>query len=285
LFVPNFRSIFTFVLAACSMQAASVSISPIFVSIGPDNYSPNYAAYTANAQSGVSGGGTNVGGNIQTDPTAFNVVSSSASLSVNEASVFVTPFPLWLGVADPSGAVSSEYGNLLFWSVLVSGGPGNNISLDQLSVTQSSTDPEDYFGDPSQPAGVATALYSGYNYSSDLVGIQADGTKITSGSSSQLVNSIVFTGFGDAFDGYGYNFPGTDAQQFQQINDVYVAALGSFSINTCISYGAPTPGSSSSCDVVNILVPEPSAIGTVSVGLSLLPTAWFGRRKRQRLGI
>src|SRR5579863_5263495 len=99
----RFCSAFLFpIFVSCSLEAASVTLSPIYVSIGPDaNTSPSYAAYTANAQTGVAAGGVNEGGNIQLIPSAFNVVGSAAHVAVNGTSITNTPFPSWLGVADP----------------------------------------------------------------------------------------------------------------------------------------------------------------------------------------
>ena len=215
---------------ALSLQGDSVTISPIYLSIGPDaNTSSSYAAYTANAQTAVANGLSSVGGNIQVTPSAFNLIGSGSTVAVDGSSITNTPFPSWLGVADPTGALSGEQGNMLFWSVVLTGSNGSNISLSQVTFAQSSNDPLNYFGDPANPF---TATYS--NYAPDSVGITSTGTKITSGASTQQVNEIILTGFAAAQSGYGVPTSGTDAQKLQQIDDAFAAGLGSYSINTCV---------------------------------------------------
>jgi hypothetical protein len=263
-----------------ALQADTVSISQIYVSIGPNanTPSPSYGGYTANAQTGVASGGVNVGGNIVTTPTAYNVIGSGGTATVGTGSIIGTPFPSWLSVADPTGALASETGNMLYWSIVVSGMTGvNDISLSQLSVTQSSTDPLDSFGDPTQPSGVFSFSFSGVDYAADTVGILANGTQITSGSSAQLVNQLVITGFSADLDPAllssitGVTFSGTDAQQMQEMDNAFESTLGNFSINTCFAYSGVAP----SCDTVNVITPEPASVSLLLLALWLMPFIFY----------
>ena len=251
-------SVGVLIFAACSAQAATVTLSKIYVSVGPNSVtpSPSYPAYTTNAQTGVLAGGVSVGGDIHATPTAYNVLGSGVSVSAN--SIVGTPFPSWFGVADPGGALANETGNALFWSVVISGTPGlNDINLGQVSVQQSSTDPLASFGDPLNPF---TADYSASSYAFDHLGILADGTLVSSGASTNAVNKIVLTSFSALLDplvlaaDLGISFTGSHAQQMKQIDDAFALNLGNFSINTCFYYGT----AASTCDSVNVIVPEPA---------------------------
>jgi len=274
----SFAILLTFVCAP--LHAATVTLSQIYVSIGPDaNTSPNYGAYTTNAQAGVIAGGVNEGGSIATTPSAYNVVGTGNTASVNGAQITNSPFPSWLGVADPTGALAAEKGNMIYWSIVFQ---GTNISLSNINLTQNSTDPLDYFGDSTQPGGLATTSFAGIDYAPDLVGITSTNQLITSGVGTQLVNEIVITGFGEAQDGYGFPAVGTDAQQLAAIDQAFAQGLGNYSINTCYYYGPVAQGSPSSCDstsVANALTPEPTAFSTVAIALFLSSAVWMYRRQ------
>jgi hypothetical protein len=274
----NLCSFAVLLASACApLHAATVTLSQIYVSIGPDaNTSPNYAAYTTNAQTGVKANGSNEGGNIATTPSAYSVVGTGNTASVNGAQITNTPFPSWLGTADPTGALAAEKGNMIYWSIVFQ---GTNISLSNINLTQSSTDPLDYFGDNTQPGGLATTSFATANYAPDLVGITAANTLITSGVGTQLVNEIVITGFGEAQDGYGFGFTGTDAQQLAEIDQAYAQGLGTYAINTCYYYGPAAQGSPSSCDSTNVAnalttTPEPTAFSSLALALLVMVAVW-----------
>jgi hypothetical protein len=270
---------------SCSLQADTVTLFQIYVSIGPrGNTSPSYAAYTANAQAGVAGGGVNKSGDIATDPTAFNVVTTGTAADLQGSSITNTPFPSWMGTADPSGALAAEKGSMAYWSIDFQ---GTNISLSNITVTQMSTDKLDYFGDGA--GGLFTFSFSGQDYGADFVGIASDGTVITSGSGTQQVKEIIITGFAVAQDGYGFGFTGTDAQQLTQINNAFTTGLGTpYDINTCYYYGTADSINPNSCDTTSVknvlvgtVVPEPSSFNSVALAFALMPLAWMFRRLRR----
>ncbi len=268
--MSHFRNLFLAVFAASFLQAAPITVSPIYVSIGPDgNTSPSYAAYTANAIVGVTTNAADVGGSIQTTPSAFNLAGNGPTVAVSGPDITNTPFPSWLGVADPAGALSGQLGNMIYWNVVIT---GTNISLSQINVTQASTDPGDSFGNSSNPGGLFTHTYS--TYEPDVVGITSGGIEITSGASTQPVNTIIITGFAAAQSGYGFNFSGTDAQKLQQTDSALAGILGNYTINTCFYYGAASNTNPNTCDAVdvtNITAPEPSAFTYAALSLLLLP--------------
>lgn len=266
--------------ASSLMQAASVTLSPIYVSIGPDqNTSPSYSAYTTNAQAALAAGQSSLGGSIATTPSAYNAIGSGSTVAANGASITNSPFPSWLGVADPGGALTGQLGNMIYWNIVFT---GTNISLSQVNVTQLSTDSLDYFGSPGQPGGLFTQTFS--SYSSSLVGITSGGAQITSGASTQQVNEIIISGFAAAQDGYGIANSGTDAQKLQQIDNAFATTLGSYAIDTCFYYGTASSSNPNTCDTVDVTnsvvttsVPEPSSL-FLAIPL-LLPAGWFLRRR------
>ncbi len=282
-----FRSILLTSVAVLSLQADDVTISQIYVSIGPNANapSPSYGGYTTNAQAGVQAGGVNQGGSITNTPTAYNVVGNGNTATVANSSIIETSdvnggpgFSSWLGTADPGGAFAGETGNMIFFSVVIT---GTNISLSGLNITQSSTDPLSSFGSPSNPF---TFNFGSTSYSADQVGITAGNTLVTSGLATQQVNEIILTSVGVSLDPGvlqqdfpGLTFTGTDAQQEQEIIAAFDQDLGNFEINTCYTY---TGSTASSCDTVNVLVPEPSVNAGILLGLAtLLPLASRLRRK------
>jgi hypothetical protein len=276
------QSRFFLVLFMASCYSEAGVISQIYVSIGPDAGapSPSYAGYTASAQAGVSSGGKNVGGNIATTPTAYNVVGSGVTATVPIGSIIGTSFPSWLSVADPGGSLAGETGNNLYWSVLISGSPGlNDISLADVAVTQNSNDPLNTFGDGS--GGPFSFSYSGSTYSASDVGIMANGTKVMSGLASAPVNEIVLSGFSSFLSpetlaaDLNLTFSGTDQEQMQQIDSAFAAALGNFSVNTCFSLS----GGASTCDVVDVVVtPEPPPLKAFPFALAVLGLCWLHRQ-------
>jgi PEP-CTERM motif-containing protein len=255
------------------LVASADSISPVYVSLGPNPFgSPSYAAYTSNAQAAVAGGGGNIG-DINTSPTAFNTVTSVSSADIAVDGNFAN----WRGTANPGSPFNSELGTVAFFSVVISGNEhANNIRLSQISFTQSDTDlvVPDYFGNPLF-GGMPSGSYASSSYSADHVGVRADGTLVTSGPSSQMVNKIILTSFSDAFDA---SFYPDDGQQ--QVNDAIadVNTLGAFTLNVCFQANAHL----SSCGSLNVApTPEPGTFGFIGLAFAGLVLAY--RRRCARL--
>jgi hypothetical protein len=248
------------------LAASADSISPVYISLGPNPFgSPSYAAYTSNAQAAVAGGGGNIG-DINASPTAFNTVSS-----ISTADMFVDGnFANWRGAANPASPFNSEIGTAAFFSVVLTGNGTNNLSLSQLTFTQHDTDlvVPDYFG--------TSGSYASSNYSSDHVGVLADGTLVTSGSSSQMVDKIILTSFSAAFDASFYPDSG-QLQLDQAIADANT--LGNFALNVCFQDAA---AGLNSCGTLNVApTPEPGNFGFIGLAFAGLALAF--RRHSARL--
>src|SRR4051812_6707879 len=88
------------------LAASANSISPVYVSLGPNPFgSPSYAAYTSNAQASVASGGGNIG-NIHAFPTAFNTFSSVTMDDI----VVDGNFANWRGDANTHSHFDQELG-------------------------------------------------------------------------------------------------------------------------------------------------------------------------------
>jgi hypothetical protein len=289
------RLAFLIGFACTALQAASVTFSPIFISIGPNpnTPSPSYPGYTANAQAGVLAGGINVGGDISANPTAFNLVPTSNRIAtVTEASFIGTDFPSWLGVADPAAPFNNETGNALYFSVEIkSTSPAlNDISLSNVFLAQKSNDPFQIFDDPNSPGHDFLYSFANHPYSPDAVGIRVNGTTTTAGeTSTDGVNAIVLTGVSLNLDETKLGLTGTDAQKEAQALAYFYQALGNFSVFTCFNYGGfnndyELDGINTRCDsgmgvqgltgatVGNVMTPEPSYLALF--GLALVAAGW-----------
>lgn len=251
-------------LGTLCLVASGDSISSIYVSLAPIPVAgTSYAGYTTNAQAAVGGGGGNIG-NINTSPTAYNTVSSITSADIT----FDTDFNNWRGVANPPSPFNNELGTAVYFSTVLSGNGSNNLSLSDITYTESDTDTiiPNYFG--------FAGSFSSSDYGADKVGVLANGTLITSGPGTQLVNEIILTDVGVGFDATG-QYNGTPQEQLTQaIADENT--LGSYAINTCFY---DTADDLSSCGSINVNTPEPATFTFISLALALAPFAlWRFRR-------
>jgi hypothetical protein len=251
------------------LVAAADSISPVYVSLGPNPFgSPSYAAYTSNAQTAVTGGGGNIG-HINSSPTAFNTITSASIPDMLVDGNFAS----WRGTANPASPFDNELGTVAFFSVVITGNGNNNLSLSQITFTQGDTDlvAPNYFGNPLY-GGTPAGSYASSSYSADHVGVLADGTLVTSGAATQMVNKIILTSFSAAFDASFYPDNGQ-----QQIDDAIadLNTLGDFTLNVCFQDASAGLNSCGSLNVAQAAaVPEPGTFAFLALALVALTPAF-----------
>lgn len=267
-------------VVALPLVASGDSISTVYVSIGPvPGFSPSYSGYTTNAQAGVQNGGATTG---SAGPTQFSTVTSTTWASLNAD----TQFNNWNSVANPAAPYNNEYGNLVFYSVILKAAPGvNGIALDNISYVESSTDPYNYFAYSCSFGGTGCG---DANYSSDAVGILANGTAVASGTSGTTdVNEIIITGVGLTLD-VTSQYSGTPQQQLNQAVSDENSQLGKDTITTCFSDssdGLSNCGSLSVSPTSTAAVPEPASFAMIGLAFALgLPTYRRLRTQRNRVG-
>jgi hypothetical protein len=238
--------------------------------IGPNGASgsPSYPQFQMNAVQGISNGFSAVG-NLATDPTAFQPISSFNLRDVLPSGDFNS----WDGVANPTGAFANELGNLLYAPVAIQGN-GTQFSLSQVVFTGVSSD------DPSSPAGSllgnVTDL-SNFSYSAGRVGVifnnNAPPTYITSGSPDQKVDELIYRGVG-SFDQI-LTDTGT-GMTGQQVLDQQLAQFESnLPLTFTATYSIYSDTDSTHRDAAHLLfsgsdtisaVPEPSSLALLGLG-------------------
>ena len=255
--------------ASTSFAAPVITIRPV---LGPNDSSASFAAFTANAISGLQscvGATCNVGGSIATSPTAFNQTGAFVYSDMAR-----TSYSSWRGTAPaPAGAFAGEFGNLAYWAVSIVDTAGT-FSLHDLGVTQSSTDAFSYFSFADN--------YSADNYGFDRIGINFGGNGVLGGgddtifqngeSGGQAINALFFVGIGFGFDGtvdlLNNPWPGpTNQDRLNQLTAQANSMLGADVVTTCYSVGR-----TSSCTDVALSagtdVPEPASLTMMGIGLA-----------------
>ena len=126
------RKILSLVVAVAGLSFGAPTIT-IIPSIGPVSSSPNYSTYIQNAMQA-----------LQSDPTLPVGVGaglySRATTPINPSHIIDTTnyFTSWLGLANPTGAFSGEFGNALYFGLRVVGANGaDTFTLNDLIINDS----------------------------------------------------------------------------------------------------------------------------------------------------
>lgn len=181
------------ILASVASVAAyaDVTMTECFSSAPNAFGSPSWTDYVTNAIAGIQNGCSATG-----NPASPTYYQSGTTFLPGD--LIVTDYNSWKGEANPTGAFSAEEGNRLHAGLLATdnGNSADRFSLSELTFNMSSSDPANSL----QFVGGFDASDS---YSATRVGIinnpGGGETLITSGSSTQLVDELVYVGVGNAF--------------------------------------------------------------------------------------
>jgi PEP-CTERM motif len=244
-------------------SAGPLTVS-VFTSIAPDPFlsQPTFLIWSANALTALRQGTTTQG--TPGTPAFFSEVSS-----VTATDLIGTSFPSWLGQANPAAPFNTQTGNILMFPMTVFG-TGQLFSMNEITFTDS------FFGTPSTRL-LSTVGYGarmvGINYGPDRIAGTADdivfnGTGLTPGTSSNLVNALFFSGFGDQF------FVSNPANLPASIAQIAAASTPVASGTTAVQTPTGTFVGSASVQVV----PEPATLSLGAIGVLLL--GFVAKRKR-----
>jgi hypothetical protein len=245
----------------------------VYSTFGPNVSSPSFSGYSTNAINGIQAGGTTQG--TAGTPTYWQNRPSGPVTEVLSGETA----PNWMGLANPSAPFNNEQGTFKYFGVDVKGN-GTQISLSELSFLSSSNEAGggNFFG-------ASLSFAAGDTYNANRVGILGS-TRITSGSATQLVDEILYTGFGLTFDvDAAPPEPGTTEQLRLNagLNDLNGSApfsiTGTYTVKTAAGAILGTGTATERLDPSGAgAIPEPGSIGLISLGLTCL---LFARRKKR----
>ncbi len=209
-------------LAGGAVVEADVSID-MYASPAVNRYfSPTWGDWTDNAKTALKDGLGSIG-DPNTDPDAYYTVDEFVTTDIA-----VTTFESWKGVAPGASPFHEEHGQRVHFPMLIASDTGlddirlanvGNVGLYYLDTDESPTE-VDVFGLPPE------WIFS--EYSSNLIGVKADGTIIDSGANTQMVNKIIYVSLGMAWaDDEVVDPPGATNQETL---DMLLAELGDGSI-------------------------------------------------------
>jgi hypothetical protein len=243
-----------FCLLAGVAAAATLTIS-VFPSIGPSPFgSPSYAAYQASAVNALELGQTTFGTSgtpsYYAQTSTFNGAQIIGTCSVATVSATCPPgsgFNSWMGQASPSGNYANEYGNMLFFGMIVQGN-GTPFDLNEISF-------QDTFYNTTTVVEQLSTVGFG---SGRLIGIYAGGTctSLTCDANTPL-SSLYFSGFGDQFTDFDSTTFASAITTIQAATAPYSTGVYSLTVN-----GTTYKGEAD-------LTPEPGTMALAGLGLLL----------------
>lgn len=269
------RKTFLLLVAAAGMSFGAPTIT-VIPSIGPSSVAASGVTYDANALQALRQGLTTFG--TAGTPGFYGQLTGDAS--ANQVIDTFGLFNSWLGIANPSTPFENEYGNNLYFGVVINGGL-QSFSLSQLVY-------EDNLAtyDPSL-IGTTPFSFNGDTYDSRFLAFVDDGNGVLDGADSQvalnadgstLVNYLFYRGIPTFF------LPLKGATDQEALDNTVAALNANAPLAITASYClADTPGSTDcgaasgrASAVVGGEIPEPSTYALMGLGLAAL--AYVRRR-------
>jgi len=240
--------------------AAAAPLLYIAPSIGPDPFlSTSFDLYSADALWA-----------LQHNLSSFGVVGPGyysqlgGFFTPNE--VIGTNFYSWLGQAPPPPLYASEYGNMLYYGLVIYGN-GTQFTLSDITFN------DDFYGNIGPTELLANVAFGarliGINYGPDGVPGGGDDTiyngTVAIGTPSTLLDALYFSGFGDQFYVAGQ---GSLAANQTALADA-IAEIN----NACCAYSTGTYtltlGGHAFVIEGTLNTPEPGTVALVGLGLAL----------------
>lgn len=262
------KTLLACLLVPMAMSAATITIN-VYAALGPSPYgdSPSYGTtfpdpgtYVDTVHNALIAGGTD-SGDINTDPTAFNKVTS-----VNASDIVYSPNgdPLWRGTLNPTGNFSNEVGSFLFFPFSISATDGT-FAMSDITVSQHFSNP---LLDAAYGLDYAYGTDPSVSYNFEEIGYNAPSTFLLNGEDKTTPIQAFFNTGGYFAFAYNMTDNGGSTPEEQLANTLAaIAQYGSYVVTTCV-----TVGGESSCADVNVVappavVPEPASYALIGAGL------------------
>ena len=231
-------------LAVFTGQAAvTIRMMPSF---GPPQLATSFLSYATNAIYLIK-----TTGMLPMGEKASTIDARLLQHIVPEDLMTTISLPFYRGVFFPTAPWNNERGGTIWWWIEVMANAGETVSLADISVVLSSSDSGNVLGKTVSFGG------AGIVYSPTALGIQADGSEITSGLANQKVKRII-VGIGSK------SFPVSSMIDVQTVKD-YIFQFSNWK-TTCI---VTIKGISSS----SFLVKMPPVLRALQVGDKFLVIA------------